>query len=113
MQHDETPDKDSPEEPWASAEMAIREASGPSDAEIVDNHRLDNLYTHAFKNGAGKFFVVVSADQEGTPEVVEADQELWECTPIAVDDWQYFNRRSAVSSCTRAHVEFPTAGLAR
>lgn len=34
-----------------------------SEAEIVDNYRLDHLYTHAFKDGSGKFFTVVSPDE--------------------------------------------------
>lgn len=44
-----------------------------SEAEIVDRYRLDHLYTHAFKDGSGKFFRVVSRDEAGT--VVEVDAE--------------------------------------
>src|SRR5713226_3880708 len=42
-----------------------------SEAEIVDNYRLDHLYTHAFRNGAGKYFTVVSRDDQGGPAVVD------------------------------------------
>jgi hypothetical protein len=45
----------------------------PSQAEIVDNHRLDHLYTHAFRDGSGKYFTVVSSDEAGVPVVVEAE----------------------------------------
>src|SRR6266403_5962552 len=41
------------------------------EAEIVDNYRLDHLYTHPFRGGAGKYFTVVSKDDQGTPTVVE------------------------------------------
>jgi Shedu protein SduA, C-terminal len=45
----------------------------PTEAEIVDNHRLDHLYTNSFRDGKGKFFTVVSADDTGTPTVVDAE----------------------------------------
>jgi hypothetical protein len=56
----------------------VKVSAGPppietSEAEIVDHHRLDHLYTHAFRDGAGKFFTVVSADTDGLPHIVEAD----------------------------------------
>jgi hypothetical protein len=44
----------------------------PTEGEIVDSHRLDYLYTHAFRDGAGKFFTVVSVDEGGLPVEVEA-----------------------------------------
>jgi hypothetical protein len=37
----------------------------PSEGEIVDNHRLDHLYTHPFRDGKGKYFTVVSSDEAG------------------------------------------------
>lgn len=43
------------------------------EAEIVDNHRLDHLYTNAFRDGAGKYFTVVSADEGGVPDVIDAE----------------------------------------
>lgn len=43
----------------------------PTEAEIVDNHRLDHLYTHPFRDGKGKYFTVVSADEVGVPTSVE------------------------------------------
>lgn len=43
----------------------------PSEGEIVDNHRLDHLYTHPFRDGKGKYFTVVSSDDAGSPSVVE------------------------------------------
>lgn len=43
-----------------------------TEADIVDNHRLDHLYTNAFRDGSGKYFTVVSDDEAST--VVEAEQ---------------------------------------
>ena len=45
----------------------------PTEAEIVDNHRLDHLYTNAFRDGRGKYFTVVSSDDAGVPTVIEAE----------------------------------------
>jgi hypothetical protein len=45
----------------------------PSEAEIVDNHRLDHLYTNAFRDGRGKYFTVVSSDEAGVPTVIDAE----------------------------------------
>jgi hypothetical protein len=42
-----------------------------SEAEIIDNYRLDHLYTYAFRNGAGKYLTVVSRDEQGRPAVVD------------------------------------------
>jgi hypothetical protein len=42
-----------------------------TEADIVDNYRLDHLYTYAFRNGAGKYFTVVSHDDWGTAAVVD------------------------------------------
>ncbi len=47
-----------------------------TEAEIVDNHRLDHLYTNPFGNGKGKYFTVVSTDEAGIPDVVEAELPL-------------------------------------
>jgi hypothetical protein len=47
------------------------ELSHPTDAEIVDNCRLDHLYTNPFRDGKGKYFTVVSADASGIPTIVE------------------------------------------
>lgn len=44
-----------------------------SDAEIADNYRLDHLYKHPFRNGAGNYFVVVSSDENGLPTTIDAD----------------------------------------
>ncbi|MFA7193787.1 MAG: Shedu immune nuclease family protein [Candidatus Paceibacterota bacterium] len=44
-----------------------------SEATIVDNHRLDHLYTNAFRDGSGKYFTVVSVDDAGVPNVVDAE----------------------------------------
>ncbi|WP_271586821.1 Shedu immune nuclease family protein [Bradyrhizobium sp. CCBAU 53415] len=38
---------------------------------MIDNHRLDCLYTHPFRDGKGKYFTVVSSDDHGVPSVVE------------------------------------------
>jgi Domain of unknown function (DUF4263) len=45
--------------------------SEANEAEIVDNYRLDHLYTHPFRDGAGKYFTVVSRDDQGGSSVVE------------------------------------------
>jgi hypothetical protein len=54
----------------------VEDASEPSEAEIVDRYRLDHLYTHAFRDGAGKFFTVVSEDAEGAVVSVEAQHPI-------------------------------------
>jgi len=46
------------------------EGNAPEE-EIVDNYRLDHLYTNAFRDGAGKYFTVVSSDQNMM--VIEAE----------------------------------------
>lgn len=42
-----------------------------TEAEIIDNHRLDHLYTNHFRDGKGKYFTVVSDDATAT--TVEAE----------------------------------------
>lgn len=44
-----------------------------SEEEIVDNYRTDTLYTHKFKNDAGKYFTIVSKDENNVPDAVEAE----------------------------------------
>ena len=44
-----------------------------SEEEIVDNYRTDTLYTHKFKNDAGKYFTIVSRDENNIPDAVEAE----------------------------------------
>lgn len=44
------------------------------DAEIVDNYRLDHLYTNAFHDNSGKYFTVVSRDESDDSIVVDAEQ---------------------------------------
>lgn len=44
-----------------------------SEEEIVDNYRTDTLYTHKFKNDAGKYFTIVSRDENNVPDAVEAE----------------------------------------
>jgi hypothetical protein len=51
-------------------------SSETSEAEIVDNHRLDHLYTHPFGDERGKYFTVVSSDDQGAPSVVEFEHPL-------------------------------------
>jgi len=53
----------------------LAEMSGEarSESEIVDNYRTDTLYTHHFKSGEGKYFTVVSADQNDVPDAVEME----------------------------------------
>jgi len=52
--------------------MSAREPQA-SEAEIVDNHRLDHLYTNAFRDGSGKYFTVVSVDASGVPTAIDAE----------------------------------------
>ena len=47
--------------------------SEKSEEEIVDNYRTDTLYTHKFKNEAGKYFTIVSRDENNVPDAVEAE----------------------------------------
>ena len=44
-----------------------------SEEEIVDNYRLDTLYTHKFKNDVGKYFTIVSKDENNVPDAVEVE----------------------------------------
>lgn len=44
-----------------------------SEEEIVDNYRTDTLYTHKFKNDAGKYFTIVSRDENNVPNAVEVE----------------------------------------
>lgn len=44
-----------------------------SEEEIVDNYRTDTLYTHKFKNDAGKYFTIVSRDGNNVPDAVEVE----------------------------------------
>ena len=44
-----------------------------SEEEIVDNYLTDILYTHKFKNEAGKYFTIVSRDENNVPDAVEAE----------------------------------------
>jgi len=44
-----------------------------SEEEIVDNYRADTLYTHKFKNDAGKYFTIVSRDENNVPDAIEAE----------------------------------------
>ncbi|MCA9353425.1 DUF4263 domain-containing protein [Candidatus Nomurabacteria bacterium] len=44
-----------------------------SEEEIVDNYRTDTLYTHHFKNGAGKFFTIVSRDSNEVPNAIDVE----------------------------------------
>jgi len=68
-----------PKKPITDAQRAQLDAAYPrepeaTEAEIVDNHRLDHLYTNAFHNGSGKYFTIVSADETGVPSIVDAEQ---------------------------------------
>ena len=44
----------------------------PTEADFVDRSRLDHLYTAPFKDGAGKYFSVITSDATGVPEIVDA-----------------------------------------
>jgi hypothetical protein len=47
--------------------------SEKSEEEIVDNYLTDTLYTHKFKNDAGKYFTIVSKDENNVPNAIEAE----------------------------------------
>lgn len=55
------------------ANFARDDGDETPEAEIVDRYRLDHLYTHAFRNGAGKYFTVVSRDEDDALLEVEAE----------------------------------------
>lgn len=44
-----------------------------SEEKIVDNYKTDTLYTHKFKNEAGKYFTIVSRDENGVPDAIEVE----------------------------------------
>lgn len=72
-QADENPDNEVPVD-WSVDGSPTWPPAEPTDAEITDNYRLDHLYTHSFRNGAGKYFTVVTMDEDGTPDTVDAEQ---------------------------------------
>ena len=45
----------------------------PDEGEIVLNSNLDTLYSHDFKEGAGKFINIITADGDGVPEGVDIE----------------------------------------
>lgn len=45
----------------------------PTEKEIVDNYFPDTLYTHEFKNGAGKYFTIVSKDANDVPDAIDVE----------------------------------------
>jgi len=47
--------------------------SEKSEEKIVDNYRTDTLYTHKFKNDEGKYFTIVSRDENNIPDAVDAE----------------------------------------
>lgn len=51
--------------------MALK--SKNSEEEIVDNYHTDTLYTHKFKNDIGKYFTIVSKDENNVPDAVEVE----------------------------------------
>lgn len=51
--------------------MGLHRQEESSESEIVDNYVPDILYTHEFKSGAGKFFTIVSSDDNGVPDAIE------------------------------------------
>lgn len=53
--------------------MASYEENDVPEEEIVDNYRTNTLYTHQFKNGAGKYFTVVSQDRNDVQDVIELE----------------------------------------
>ncbi len=58
---------------FAEVEGVPATLAEPGEAEIVDNYRVDNLYTNPFGRGDGKYFTVVSSDDTDVPNSVEAE----------------------------------------
>jgi hypothetical protein len=44
-----------------------------TEEQIVDNYHMDTLYTHEFRNGEGKYFTVVSRDENNVPDAIEVE----------------------------------------
>lgn len=53
--------------------MASYDDNEVPEEEIVDNFRTNTLYTHHFKNGAGKYFTIVSQDRNDVQDVIELE----------------------------------------
>ena len=84
-----------------------------SEEEIVDNYRTDTLYTHKFKNDAGKYFTIVSRDENNVPDAVEAEhpyplrnkikttftfiKENNKITKVSFKRFKYYKRRGYVA----------------
>jgi len=47
--------------------------SMPDESGIVDKYFLDHLYVNPFHNGAGKYFTIVSRDDDGMPSVIDSE----------------------------------------
>ncbi|MEK7089774.1 MAG: Shedu immune nuclease family protein [Patescibacteria group bacterium] len=45
----------------------------PTEGEIVLNSHAETLYSHDFKNGAGKFINIITTDERGTPSEMELE----------------------------------------
>jgi hypothetical protein len=55
--------------------MTPKNASEPTEAEIIGNYRPDHLYTHEWANGAGKYLNVVIDEESGTPKAIDIELE--------------------------------------
>ncbi|MDD5481930.1 MAG: DUF4263 domain-containing protein [Candidatus Shapirobacteria bacterium] len=45
----------------------------PTEGDIVLNSRTDTLYSHDFKSGEGKFFNIITTDEDGSPKELEVE----------------------------------------
>ena len=51
--------------------LSVMSGESRTESEIVDKHHTDTLYTHQFKRGDGKYFTVVSKDDNDVPDSIE------------------------------------------
>jgi hypothetical protein len=95
-----------------------------SEEAIVDNYRTDTLYTHEFKNGAGKYFTIVSRDANDVPDAVQVEhpypvirnkiqttftfiKQNDEITHISLKRFKYYKRKGWVEQEEKIVFSYP------
>lgn len=95
-----------------------------SEDEIVDNYRTDTLYTHKFKNEAGKYFTIVSRDENNVPDAIEIEhpypvvrnkikttltfiKQNNEITHVSFKRFKYYKRKGYVEQEEQITFSFP------
>lgn len=97
--------------------------SEKSEEEIVDNYRTDTLYTHKFKNEAGKYFTIVSRDENNVPDAIEAEhpypirnkikttftfiKENNKITQVSFKRFKYYKKKGYVAQDEQIVFSFP------